>query len=145
MLPPELNQQPTQTQDSKGRQVFTSLLGGAFIGIASGIIAFMIILGLFILFTRLLVGDRAGGESIFFMLLALPFYVGLPVCLVVALLAGLMSSFFIYKKGLSWFNLRDRRTKWLLLGGALLGAVAIGGCALLSLLAYARPILSVLM
>ena len=145
MLPPELNQQPTQTQDSKGRQVFTSLLGGAFIGIASGIIAFMIILGLFILFTRLLVGDRAGGESIFFMLLALPFYVGLPVCLVVALLAGLMSSFFIYKKGLSWFNSRDRRTKWLLLGGALLGAVAIGGCALLSLLAYARPILSVLM
>ena len=121
------------------------MLGGAFIGIASGIIAFMIILGLFILFTRLLVGDRAGGESIFFMLLALPFYVGLPVCLVVALLAGLMSSFFIYKKGLSWFNLRDRRTKWLLLGGALLGAVAIGGCALLSLLAYARPILSVLM
>jgi hypothetical protein len=145
MSPPELNQQPTQTQGSKGRRVFTSLLGGAFIGIASGIIAFVIILGLFILFTRLLVGDRAGGESIFFMLLALPFYVGLPVCLVVALLAGLMSSFFIYKKGLSWFNLRDRRTKWLLLGGALLGAVAIGGCALLSLLAYARPILSVLM
>jgi hypothetical protein len=145
MSPPELNQQPTQTQGSKGRRVFTSLLGGAFIGIASGIIAFVIILGLFILFTRLLVGDRAGGESIFFMLLALPFYVGLPVCLVVALLAGLMSSLFIYKKGLSWFNSRDRRTKWLLLGGALLGAVAIGGCALLSLLAYARPILSVLM
>lgn len=145
MSPPELNQQPTQTQGSKGRGVFTSLLGGVFIGIASGIIAFVIILGLFILFTRLLVGDGAGGESIFFMLLALPFYVGLPVSLVVALLAGLMSSFFIYKKGLSWFNSHDRRTKWLLLGGALLGAVAIGGCALLSLLAYARPVLSVLM
>ena len=145
MSPPELNQQPTQTQGSKGRRALISLLGGAFIGIASGIIAFVIILGLFILFTRLLVGDGAGGESIFFMLLALPFYVGLPVSLVVALLAGLMSSFFIYKKGLSWFNSRDRRTKWLLLGGALLGAVTIGGCALLSLLAYARPILSVLM